>query len=704
MTIPKPILPSTLLKVAFAAAAISSPIYADSYTWNGGGADDAWSTGANWTGGLPPASAADTALEFAGSTRLTPNADTSWDIGSLTFATGAGAFTLTGSTLNLASGGSVTNSSTTTQTIANTSINLPGVSTWDTSGGDLIVSSAITGNPVFSDVSGSVVKTGAGTLTLSGSNTYGQGTTVKSGTLAVVAGGVVNNGEASANVSVGAASGDDGAIVVDGGELHSGGLRIGDGGSTGSVVMNDGIFSSSNQILIGGGFSGGGVGNFEVHGGNLSTFGTTFVGYVGTGTMTMTGGSWVSQNGVSVGANGGTGTMVVSGGSLTFDGGTSIDAGSTLTISGSASYTHAGMYIDGSFQLEGGVVTGTSQASIGGVATVNGGTWTQTGEMVIGLGGSGTLNVNGGLVSTTNTLSADSLVGVLGSATVNVSSGTWSHAGNLYVGGYFYPDYGAFGGTADVAVSGGLLGVSGTVVLGGGTGSGTLTISGSSGNRGVVSVDNLVEGTGTATLNVNGGVLQARANESNFLSGFDAGDVTFGEAGAIIDTQAFSVGIATALSGTGGLTKVGSGTLALSGSNSFAGDTDVSEGTLLLTAGSELRFVIEDGDVSNQILGTGVLDLDGTLRLDISGLAATSGTWSLVAAGTLTKTYGASFGVAFVGGPAFTSDGLGNYTSGGWTYSQSTGTLTLVPEPGTASLLLGGATLALLARRRRSAR
>lgn len=701
MKIRKLIDSSHLFKISVAIASLSTPLFAAPYSWTGGGANDDWSTDANWDGGVAPASAPDTALQFSGSTRLTPNTDAPWDLGSLAFDSGAGAFTLTGTTINLASGGSITNSSANTQTIANSSINLPGVSTWDTSGGDLVVSGAITGNQVFFNQTGSVVKTGAGTLTFSGSNSYGEGTLVKSGTLTIVSGGAIDNSDAT--VAVGEVGGDSGTIVIDGGELISQSLILGDNGSTGRVVMNDGVFGSNSQILIGGGFNGGGAGSFEVHGGNLSSFGTIFVGYVGTGTMTMTGGTLVSQNGVSVGSNGGTGTMVVSGGSLTFDGGTSIDAGGTLTISGSTSYTLAGMYIDGAFQLDGGVVTGTSQGGIGGYgevgsATVNSGTWTQSGDMSVGIG-SGTLTVNGGSVSF-----GETIIGLYGDGTINVTGGTLEHTGGVTLGGYEYMG-GFYSGTGNISVSGGLLSTSGTLTMAAGNGVASLSVSGSAGNRGTLSTPRIVKGTGTATININGGILQARANESDFLSGFAAGEVTIGEEGAIVDTQAFSVGIATALSGTGGLTKVGSGTLALSGSNTFTGDTEVSEGTLLLTAGSELRFVIGDGDASNQILGTGILELDGTLRLDISGLTASSGTWNLVAAGSLTETYGASFGVAFVGGPAFTSDGLGNYTSGGWTYSQSTGNLTLVPEPGTAGLLaLGGIALALSRRRRETTR
>lgn len=65
--------------------------------WIGAGANDNWSTLANWSGGLP-SSAPSTALTFAGTQRLTPsqNLASGFQLNSVTFAASAGAFVVGG--------------------------------------------------------------------------------------------------------------------------------------------------------------------------------------------------------------------------------------------------------------------------------------------------------------------------------------------------------------------------------------------------------------------------------------------------------------------------------------------------------------------------------------------------------------------------------------------------------------------------------
>lgn len=67
-------------------------------TWTGGGADGNWTTAANWDTGVP-ANTSSTNVSFAGTTRLTPNLNVGLDIGSVTFLSSAGAFTLSGNYL-----------------------------------------------------------------------------------------------------------------------------------------------------------------------------------------------------------------------------------------------------------------------------------------------------------------------------------------------------------------------------------------------------------------------------------------------------------------------------------------------------------------------------------------------------------------------------------------------------------------------------
>jgi autotransporter-associated beta strand protein len=94
-------------------------------TWDGGGGDNDWTSGANWNAlgfiQAPPPNNGTADVVMAGTTRLTPNMDAAWSINSLRFSSTAGAFTLNSSTddsLTIGSGG-IFNESGLTQTINN---------------------------------------------------------------------------------------------------------------------------------------------------------------------------------------------------------------------------------------------------------------------------------------------------------------------------------------------------------------------------------------------------------------------------------------------------------------------------------------------------------------------------------------------------------------------------------------------------------
>ena len=167
-----------------------------------------------------------------------------------------------------------------------------------------------------------------------------------------------------------------------------------------------------------------------------------------------------------------------------------------------------------------------------------------------------------------------------------------------------------------------------------------------------------------------------------------------------LNTGSGFVSLSNTVSGTGSLTKTGAGIAQMSGVNAYTGNTTVSAGTLLLMAGGEQRFKIQDANISNAILGSGTLTLNSILRLDISGLTDSFGTWNLVDVGSLSETFGASFGLAFLSGPTFTDAGSGNFTSGNWSFSQSSGNLVLVPEPGIFGLMGVGGMFVAFRRRR----
>lgn len=199
--------------------------------------------------------------------------------------------------------------------------------------------------------------------------------------------------------------------------------------------------------------------------------------------------------------------------------------------------------------------------------------WTNSASLDVGKYGTGTLNVeNGGTVTNTYGLIA-TVTGSTGTATVTGTNSNWFNSGILSVG---------FGGSGTLNIDDGGAVHSLRTAFGSAGGSGTLNLDGNSGSRGLLSTGYVSVVSGNATFNWNGGILQATGNEANYLQGFAANGVTITSRGAFFDTQNYDVGIQTAgvLAGSGGLTKQGSGTLSIAGSNTYAGDTSISNGTL----------------------------------------------------------------------------------------------------------------------------
>ncbi|MGC3958370.1 MAG: autotransporter-associated beta strand repeat-containing protein [Verrucomicrobiota bacterium] len=89
---------------------------------------------------------------------------------------------------------------------------------------------------------------------------------------------------------------------------------------------------------------------------------------------------------------------------------------------------------------------------------------------------------------------------------------------------------------------------------------------------------------GNAEAHFMGGTMRAMANDSGFIAGLTNAYMDNG--GLTIDTTNFTVTVPQALlaSGNGGLTKIGSGTLTLSGANTYSGNTAVNAGKLVLSS------------------------------------------------------------------------------------------------------------------------
>ncbi len=314
---PKPILKLWLAVIAAAAAGLSTPALAVNYTWSGSGGDNNWSTGANWLGGSAPTSGTTTATIFTGSTRLGPVIDTATGtVGGLAFLAAANSFTISGTTLTIAASGTIVNSSTSAQVVANSGIVLLGSSTWNgAANSSLSVSAPISGV-------GSIVKTGAGLLALSGTNTYSGSTSVTAGVL-----------------SFGAGSLGTGTLTVNGGEL-----RWASGNTTSTprniTMGNNGatLNTNGNNVVETGTLSGGGLLTKKGEGvltlsatGNSTSAGTTVLG----GTLRLgVNGALASSKPLIISAitNSGTATMDLNGFNLTV---------SQLTFNGTTAATTA---------------------------------------------------------------------------------------------------------------------------------------------------------------------------------------------------------------------------------------------------------------------------------------------------------------------------------------------------------------------------
>ena len=418
--------------------------------------------------------------------------------------------------------------------------------------------------------------------------------------------------------------------------ISAGTLQIGNGGTigslgTGAVTDNAAlIFNRSDTAAVSNNITGTG---------SISQINST-------GTVNYTGTASVAQLFVKAGT-----FAIGSGGNVTTSsfGGPGVAAGDngTMTVLGTGIYTSNGDFNVGD--------TGSASVAAVGIlniqdtATVSIGT---SGGFFVGSAfssgnlGTGTVNQTGGTFTDNDTADGTFVLGGrnfgTGTGTYNLSAGTATLKGLGYVGG---------AGT-------GTLNISGTGVFDAQAGLRLANNSnGQTGSAGTVNLDSgtltatsVSAGAGTSTFNFNGGTLKASASSTTFMTGLTNAFVKAG--GAVIDTQANSVTIGQnlltdATSTGGGLTKNGTGTLTLTGANTYTGATVVSNGTLTLDNNGTSTFGKITGSSaagSITVNNTGTLLLSGTGSSDrignTTGLTLAGGTFSMEGLSNSSETLG----------------------------------------------------------------
>ncbi|MCW1923642.1 autotransporter-associated beta strand repeat-containing protein [Luteolibacter arcticus] len=163
-------------------------------------------------------------------------------------------------------------------------------------------------------------------------------------------------------------------------------------------------------------------------------------------------------------------------------------------------------------------------------------------------------------------------------------------------------------------------------------------------------------GAGNGSLNLNGGKIVAEGASANYFAGFTGTggnqSVNLLAGGMRFDSNGFDVTTTSPLSGVGGVEKLGTGSLILSGACTYSGDTKVTAGTLVFNAAflhdSSKLTIATDALVD---LAHGIEDIVD--ELDLGGTPAGAGTWgsSASTATNVNDTFFAGTGVIRVGPP-----------------------------------------------------
>ena len=392
-----------------------------------------------------------------------------------------------------------------------------------------------------------------------------------------------NGGAGAAGIGGGGGGGTDGtAAAATGGGVGAGagGLGTSSAGGAGGAGGFGGGGGGGWGSAASGGFGGGGGGAGQA--GNVNSGGNGgFGGGGGAGSAGGNGGNGgfggggAAGNGDGIGGVAGAGGFGAGGGETGTGGGSTGAAGGGGAGLGGAVFVAAGgtLTVAGTWSINGSSVQG---GTAGGAAAGSG---SQFGAGIFYQGAQGTTSTLA--FGTGYQVVSDTIADYVGSGGTNPSGG------------------------ANAADQGGSVAIAKT-------GSGTLTLSAANTYTGGTTVTaglinfNAANNFGSGAITLNGGGLQWATGNTADISGRLA---AFGSSGATFDTNGNNVTLASALTGTGGLTKAGQGVLLLTTVNAYGGGTTVAGGTLQLSGAGTLGAAS-----SVTTLSGGTLDLGGTTQ------------------------------------------------------------------------------------------
>jgi autotransporter-associated beta strand protein len=712
-----------------ASISLANHSQAASGDWNVD-ADGFWNTASNWNPAAVPGTAAgDVAnLNFDITTvGRTITIDTAVRLGTLNIGDpdGSHAYTLA------LSSGSLTfdNGASAAQLTKTPGFNAATISAPASLNSDLIVSNNTVGNLNLTGVlsngvngakSVTINSTGTGATILSGANSF-SGLTILRGT---VSGTTSTQAFGTAGILLGDTSGSANATLRGDNRNFANPITV-QSGSSGNTLTMVGVGGTNTTT-----FSGGLTLNRDL---TLDSSGGTLI----VSTNTVTGSSTLSITNSSVTPELRSHRVALNVSSPGFTGGIDILPGGTLRVGNTTALgfdNSVKVRAGGLFELNAGPLTIAGlndEAGSGGIVSIVGGSRT------LAVGGNGIHSFNGTLTDyqPAATLFVLSLT--------KSGSGTQALGGNNAYSGNTTLNGGVLKLNSSNALPGGIGDTGGTSALLFGSGSGgVIGLTAASGDftRGIQGLTPAVDKVGWT--NGGQGGFAAFGGDRSVNFGGAAGPITWSPANGVLgatfilshssaDSKVIVINpidlggfprtvlvndgsaavdgeFSGVLSGGGQLNKDGAGTLELTANNTYGAATNVLAGTLrikglhtgsnnsvtvssgatlILDAGGQLAFAPTTNGASNKITGAGTATLNGTLFFKLGGADLTSGnSWTIVDAAGATSNLA---GVASTN-PSLTwnesPSGVWKAVDGSntWTYSESSGTLSLSANTGTS--------------------